>query len=80
MKKCRVLCVVEHNFNIVPTIEKVQAADHFFSKAYDGDRKRIVSLENLADLIGGKLYMPELVPMCVLCCIITILCFVKLCM
>ncbi|CAM6063754.1 unnamed protein product [Sphagnum tenellum] len=54
VKKCRVLCVAEHNFNIVPTIEIVQAADHFFSKAYDGDRKQIVSLENLADLIGAQ--------------------------
>jgi hypothetical protein len=55
MKKFKILCTVEHFFNIVPTIKTMQVTYYFFSKAYDGERNQIILIENWADLIGGTI-------------------------
>jgi len=51
--RCIILCTAEESFNKVPSHDQVEAADHFFRRAYDPANEEVVGLDVVEDAIGG---------------------------
>lgn len=51
--KCIILCTAEESFNEMPSPEQLEAADYFFSRAYDPAGEEVVGLDTVEEAIGG---------------------------
>ena len=53
VRKCRVLCTAEVDFNAMPSSQNIEAADYIFSRAFDSNNLEVTTLDDVVEALGG---------------------------